>query len=1080
MFHVKHSISFSDIFHKRFSNHKSFVKTLAFLENYKKPLSISGLSSSSISLFTYSLHKSLSKPIFLLFESQKEAEEVRDDLDFILGEPLVCFVPDPESHKTYFNDIDSITTFFYNDTVSKMTGNINPVIVSTIKGLSAKLPTPEFSRCNTIKLEIKKALNRDIFIKTLLNFGYNREITVEYPLEFSVKGGIVDFYPPNSAYPYRVEFFDNVVESIRVFNSEDQLSIKQIGSLSVTPPANPNFKEQDTANILSYLNPNSIFITTHPESIADYMSNKGLLLSELSDYKCINLHDYIKSDIHFNIDYPVFSEGKLSVFKKYLSRIIPRVSNPLFYIICSNQNQSDRLKTLLGNSDLRIEEGIISHSVEFYDIGLFIYAEHDIFSRSRKTNTFNKLSRDIPIQHLKTESIMPGDIMVHINYGIGKYLGLDKVNAFGSVRECLSLEYHGGDKVYIPLERLKDVQKYKAQDGFAPVLNKLGTTEWEKTKLKTHRSLEKITHEIIRLYAIRTKSVGFSFDIDSDLQIEMESEFIYEETPDQVTATKDIKKDMEIPRPMDRLVCGDVGFGKTEVAMRAAFKAVSNSKQVAILVPTTILADQHFNTFSKRLQKYPVNISLLSRFISKKNQIETLKGLADGSVDIVIGTHRLLSDDVHFKDLGLLIIDEEQRFGVKHKDKIKEHRTNIDVLSLSATPIPRTLQFSLIGARDFSLTNTPPKSRLPIYTEIITYDKETIRSAINREISRGGQIYFVHNEIRSISAVASKLTDLCPDIRICFAHGQMSEREIEPIMKDFINHNIDLLVTTTIIESGIDISNVNTIFINRAHKMGLAQLYQLRGRVGRANRRAYAYLIVPHISRLNGKAIKRLQTIQRYTSLGSGYSIAAKDLEIRGAGNIFGLEQSGYIQSVGYNLYTKILKESFQDCMKGENKEQNEKPKIVKAEISYPNPAYFPESYISSSSIRLEFYRRLSEADNLYQVEIIKTELKDRFGKIPDEGISLLEVSRIRVLCTLLGFSKIIFSKNSALITITDLNPFKNNTLINSIKTSSNKIGLSYKFLPGTDLQLILFYKNKFFLPIIKHFLYLLKKAINL
>ncbi|RKY51467.1 MAG: transcription-repair coupling factor, partial [Candidatus Neomarinimicrobiota bacterium] len=863
------------------------------------------------------------------------------------GEHSVCFIPDPESHKTYFTDLDSITIFFYNDAISKISSNINPVIISTVKGLSAKLPTPEFSRSNTIKLEVKKAFDRDLFIKTLFNFGYNREITVEYPLEFSVKGGIVDFYPPNSLSPYRVEFFDNVVESIRSFNVEDQLSIKQIGSLEVTPPANPNFKEKDTANILSYLSHNSIFITTHSESIVDYISNKDYLLPELSDYKCINLHDYIKSDIHFNIDYPVFSEGKLSVFRKHLSRIRPKFPNPLFYIICSNQNQSDRLKTLLGDLDLIIEEGIISHSIEFYDIGLYMYAEHDIFSRSRKTNTFQKLSRDIPIQHLEAESIVPGDIMVHINYGIGKYLGLDKVNAFGSVRECLSLEYRDGDKVYIPLERLKDVQKYKAQDGFAPVLNKLGTTEWERTKLKTRRSLEKITHEIIQLYAMRTKSVGFSFDIDSGLQIEMESEFIYDETPDQITATKEIKKDMEKPRPMDRLLCGDVGFGKTEVAIRAAFKAVTNSKQVAVLVPTTILADQHFITFSKRLQKYPINISLLSRFISKKSQNEILNGLANGYFDIVIGTHRLLSNDVKFKDLGLLIIDEEQRFGVKHKDKIKMLRTNIDILSLSATPIPRTLQFSLIGARDFSLINTPPKSRLPIYTEIITYDKGIISSAVYREISRGGQIYFVHNEIKSISSITSKLRDLCPDIRIRFAHGQMRERELESIMNDFINHNIDLLVTTTIIESGIDIPNVNTIFINRAHKMGLAQLYQLRGRVGRANRRAYAYLIVPHLSRLNEKAIKRLQTIQRYTSLGSGYSIATKDLEIRGAGNIFGLEQIGYIQSVGYDLYIKILRESFEDCIQGENREQNEKlKKIVKAEISYPYPAYFPESYI--------------------------------------------------------------------------------------------------------------------------------------
>ena len=1079
---MKHSINFLDVFHKRFSDHKSFLKTLTLLENYKNPLSISGLSGSFLSLFTSSLSKTISKSIFLLFDNIKEAEDIRDDLDFFLGESMVCFLPDPECHKTLFTNLDSISTYFYNDAVSKITSNINPVIVSTIRGLSAKLPSPEFSKSNTIKLEVNKPFDRDHFIQILMNFGYNREITIEYPLEFSIKGGIVDFYPPSSINPYRIEFYDNTIESIRSFNTEDQLSIKQIRSLTITPPSNPKFDEKDTASILSYLDAGSILITTHYESINDSLPKNHPHLQELSQYKRINLHDYIKSDLYFRVDYPIFSEGKISAFRKHLSLIKPKICTPLFYLICSNQSQAERLRALLGDLDLRIVEGFISQSIEFNDIGIYIYAEHDIYSRSRKTTTFKKLSKDIPIQHIEAERIDPGDIMVHINYGICKYLGLEKIHAFGSVRECLSLEYRGGDKVYVPLEKIKNVQKYRAANGFAPVLNKLGSSEWEKNKLKTHRSLEKITKEIIRLYALRVRSKGFPFDCDSDLQIEMESEFIYDETPDQITATKEIKKDMEAPRPMDRLLCGDVGFGKTEVAIRAAFKAVSNSKQVAILVPTTILADQHLNTFFERLKNYPINISLLSRFISKKNQAETLKGLASGSIDIVIGTHRLFSEDVHFKDLGLLIIDEEQRFGVKHKDKIKNLRSNIDVLSLSATPIPRTLQFSLIGARDFSNINTPPKSRLPIYTEIITYNKEIVRAAVNREISRCGQIYFVHNEVKSIAAITSKLKDICPDIRICYAHGQMREREIEPIMNDFINHNIDLLVTTTIIESGIDIPNVNTIFINRAHKLGLAQLYQLRGRVGRANRRAYAYLIVPHMCRLNQKAIKRLQTIQRYTSLGSGYSIAIKDLELRGAGNIFGLEQSGYIQSIGYDLYTKILKESLEELKQDEGAAQSIKPiKLEEVEIVYPYPSYFPGSYISSSSIRLDFYRRLSESDDSSRVDKIELELKDRFGKIPPEGVSLLEISRIRILSITLGISKIIFSKNSAHIFITDLNPFKSTErLTSSIKISSDRIGVFYKFLPGSELQLILFYNNKSPTDTIKHFLYLLIETINL
>lgn len=1079
---MKHSINFLDVFHKRFSCHKSFLKTLALLENYTNPFSISGLSGSFLSLFTSSLSKTISKSIFLLFDNIKEAEDIRDDLDFFLGESMVCFLPDPECHKTLFTNLNSISTYFYNDAVSKITSNINPVIVSTVRGLSAKLPSPEFSTSNTIKLEVNKPFDRDLFIQLLMNFGYNREITIEYPLEFSIKGGIVDFYPPNSINPYRIEFYDNTIESIRSFNTEDQLSIKQIRSLTITPPSNPKFDEKDTASILSYLDAGSILITSHYEIINDSLPKNHPHLQELSQYKRINLHDYIKSDLYFRVDYPIFSEGKISAFRKHLSLIKPKIRTPLFYLICSNQSQAERLRALLGDLDLRIVEGFISQSIEFHDISIYIYAEHDIYSRSRKTNTFKKLSKDIPIQHIEAERIDPGDTMVHINYGIGKYLGLEKIHAFDSVRECLSLEYHGGDKVYVPLEKIKNVQKYRAANGFTPVLNKLGSSEWEKNKLKTSRSLEKITKEIIRLYALRMRSKGFPFDCDSDLQIEMESEFIYYETPDQITATKEIKKDMEAPRPMDRLLCGDVGFGKTEVTIRAAFKAVSNSKQVAILVPTTILADQHYNTFFERLKNYPINISLLSRFISKKNQHKVLKELAEGSADIVIGTHRLFSEDVHFKDLGLLIIDEEQRFGVKHKDKIKNLRSNIDILSLSATPIPRTLQFSLIGARDFSNINTPPKSRLPIYTEIITNNKEIVRAAVNREISRGGQIYFVHNEIKSIASITSKLKDLCPDIRIGYAHGQMREREIEPIMNSFINRNIDLLVTTTIIESGIDIPNVNTIFINRAHNLGLAQLYQLRGRVGRANRRAYAYLIVPHMGRLNQKAIKRLQNIQRYTSLGSGYSIAIKDLELRGAGNIFGLEQSGYIQSIGYDLYAKILKESLEELNQDEGASQNIKPiRLEDVEIVYHYPSYFPDYYISSSSIRLDFYRRLSESDDSSKVDEIELELKDRFGKIPPEGISLFEISRIRILSITLGISKIIFSKNSAHIFITDLNPFKSTERLTSlIKMSSGRIGVFYKFLPGSELQLILFYNNKSPIDTIKHFLYLLIETINL
>ncbi|MCK4640557.1 MAG: DEAD/DEAH box helicase, partial [Candidatus Marinimicrobia bacterium] len=617
----------------------------------------------------------------------------------------------------------------------------------------------------------------------------------------------------------------------------------------------------------------------------------------ISSRTFIHFNDLGSSNLHFSAVSPVSGIRGLAALEKHVNALyINSLKNNVF-LFCANDSQQSRLSTLLQSETISVISAPLSNSFEIPDINLFVYTDIDIFDKKRKTKTFNFLPEDVQHSAFNPDEINVNDLLVHLDYGVGKYVGLNKVDAFGSTRECLVIAYDDGDKVFVPLEKMTVVHKYRSAGGFVPKLSKLGSGEWDRLKLRTKRSIEDVSQEIIELYSMRLKSTGFAYSKDNDFQLSMEAEFSFEETPDQLKAILDIKKDMESDLPMDRLLCGDVGFGKTEVAIRAAFKAVNDSKQVVILAPTTILSDQHFVSFTKRLNKYPISIALLSRFVKKADQKRVLQDLSDNKIDVVIGTHRLLSKDIKFSDLGLLIIDEEHRFGVKDKDRIKKFRANIDVLSLSATPIPRSLHFSLIGARDFSLINTPPKERLPIFTETVSFDKNIIVRAVYHEISRGGQVFFVHNEIKTIASITASLEKMFPDLIIRFVHGQMPEKLLEPIMLDFINNNIHVLVTTAIIESGIDIPNANTIFINNSQNFGLSQLYQLRGRVGRHNRRAYAYLIVSNPSRLSPQAIKRLQTIQRHTSLGSGYSIAIEDLEIRGTGNVFGLEQSGNIHA---------------------------------------------------------------------------------------------------------------------------------------------------------------------------------------
>jgi transcription-repair coupling factor (superfamily II helicase) len=669
------------------------------------------------------------------------------------------------------------------------------------------------------------------------------------------------------------------------------------------------------------------------------------------------------------------------------------------FIMCDNRGQAARLKELLGEPaiEVALEIGSLEKGFALPDAGLVVYTDHDIFDRYRRRRR-PRFRGGAPISTF--EALEQGDFVVHINHGVGAYTGMSRVEADGRMVDCVVVEYADGGKLYVPADEIDRLQKYVGKEGHRPRLNKLGTAAWARTKARAKEATQELARELLRLYAARRARPGHAFGPDVVWQQELEASFIYEETEDQLRAAEEIKEDMESDRPMDRLVCGDVGFGKTEVAIRAAFKAVMDGKQVAVLVPTTILAQQHMTTFKDRLAEYPVEVDVLSRFRTDREQAEILEKLSEGKLDVVIGTHRLIQKDVEFKDLGLLVIDEEQQFGVLHKETIQKMREVVDVLTMTATPIPRTLHMSLMGARDMSIINTPPRDRLPVRTEIAPFDDDLIVEAVMRELDRAGQIYFVHNRVQTIEGMASYLRGLLPEVVIDVGHGQMPERQLESVMLRFLDGRIDVLVCSMIIESGLDIPNVNTIIINRADRFGLAQLYQLRGRVGRSNHRAYAYLLIPRDRAITPIARRRLAAIQEFTELSSGYKLAMRDLEIRGAGNILGAEQHGHMMAVGFNLYSRLLREAVRG-VRGEEQAPEE------ATIGIRVDAYIPDRYIPDNEMKIDVYKRIGGAESLEAVDRLGEELSDRFGSPPPEVESLLEVQALRVVCRASGVRRV-------------------------------------------------------------------------
>jgi len=994
------------------------------------------------------LHKELNLPVLVIVAQPENAKRLYDELQaWCPSSTLLQSFPETDFLAGEYSASDAAITERLR-TLSALTlcrdmstDNRNPLIISSaLAAVSRTVPRADFiASCRALNV----GMNVDPLqlIKEWQTTGYELEVVVEVPGTMSRRGGIVDVFSPDSESPARIEFVGNRIESLRLFDPKTQRSLKLVTSVTIGP-AKESRQHLNGDTILDYLPGKALLITDdldELEAVIDKLDSEAeefrqtkvergerapdLPILSWSQFEarveriepCIalrswNIEDSDKAYLQSLPSSPVPSYGgRLGAFSEGLREMLEE--NRRIVVV---SQQTNRLAELLQERDIaasavsQIEQvpplksitlvqGSLAEGWAMNDL-FTLFTDNEIFGFVKQRRLFKKR----PIRHHWFISrLTPGDYVVHIEHGIARFAGLTKMLTDDVEREYLVLEYAANDRLYVPTDQVDCVSPYVGASDRLPTLSRLGTQEWARTKQRIKESVANIARELLNLYAVREIVPGFAFSMDNLWQQELESSFPYMETPGQLEAVQAVKSDMEQPKPMDRLVCGDVGYGKTEVALRAAFKAVMDGKQVALLVPTTVLAQQHFTTFRERLQAFPVRVEMLSRFCTEREQARIIEGLAASTVDICIGTHRLLQKDIVFKDLGLMIIDEEQRFGVIHKEHFKKFRRELDTLTLSATPIPRTLHMSLAGIRDMSTIETPPEERLPIKTYVGAYDERHVREAILRELERNGQIFFVHNRVHSIAIVANRLSSLVPEGRICIAHGQMPEEELEKVMTDFVNHKSDILVTTTIIESGLDMPNVNTLIVDQADKLGLTQLYQLRGRVGRGVNNAYAYFFFDRGKQLTSEARKRLRTISEATELGAGFAVAMKDLEIRGAGNLLGEEQSGYIAAVGFDLYSRLLAEAVEDLKQGLALERGrtiiQPPAPV---VALPLTAYIPEEYILDLNTRLDFYQRLATVKRVQEIEDIAVELSDRFGPMPQAVNNLLYVVEIKQLAT--------------------------------------------------------------------------------
>jgi len=1035
------------------------VKQIATaLQQRENKLHVKGLLGSALSFVTEPLFRGSELPFLLILKDKEEAAYYLNDLEQLTGADDVLFYPGSYRRPYQIEDTDNASVLLRAEVLNRINSRKKPtIIVSYPEALFEKVVTRRELEKNTLKVNVGDQISIDFINEVLFEYEFRRVDFVTEPGEFSVRGGIVDVFSFSNDNPYRIEFFGNEVDSIRTFDVASQLSLDKKNKITVIPNVENKALTEKRESFLDYINEKTVLFIQNTDALLaqlDVLYGKaGEAFNKLSkdikhatpDELFLNQKTFLKKALDFSV-VELGSQALFKTQKTWEFYIQPQPSfNKQFdlllnnlsdnssngyrnYIFCANDAQAKRFHDIFESLDEANHENIRKQykTVVFPIYEGFIdeenqlacYTDHQIFERYHKFSIKNGYSKKGTITLKELNSLSVGDYVTHIDHGIGKFGGLQKIQVEGKTQEAIKLVYADNDIVYVSIHSLHKISKYNGKDGAPPKIYKLGSGAWKALKNKTKARVKNIAFNLIQLYAKRRLEKGYRFAPDSYLQAELESSFIYEDTPDQITATRDVKADMESDRPMDRLVCGDVGFGKTEVAIRAAFKAVDNGKQVAILVPTTILAYQHFRTFSERLKDMPVTVSYLNRFRSAKQKAETLKGLTEGKVDIVIGTHQLVNKNVQFKDLGLLIVDEEQKFGVNVKDKLKTIAENIDTLTLTATPIPRTLQFSLMAARDLSVITTPPPNRYPIESQVVGFNEEVIRDGIAYEIQRNGQVFFIHNRIENIKEVAGMIQRLVPHARVGVGHGQMDGKKLEELMLAFMNGEFDVLVATTIIESGLDVPNANTIYINNANNFGLSDLHQMRGRVGRSNKKAFCYFITPPYSAMTEDARKRIQALEQFSELGSGFNIAMKDLEIRGAGDLLGGEQSGFINEIGFETYQKIMNEAIDELKENEFKDlydevdgDTEKEYVKDLQIDTDFELLFPDEYINNISERLNLYNELGAIKNEEELVAYENKLVDRFGPLPKQAQALMTSMRIKWLATKMGIEKLVLKQ---------------------------------------------------------------------
>ncbi|NDP25832.1 MAG: transcription-repair coupling factor [Flavobacterium sp.] len=1034
---------------------KQIVDSLQQAEN---KIQLNGLLGSSLSFVVQSLFKKTEKPFLLILNDKEEAAYYLNDLEQMIGEEDVLFYPGSYRRPYQIEDTDNANVLLRAEVLNRINSRKKPAIIVTYpEALFEKVVTRKELDKNTLKVAVGDKVSIDFINEVLFEYEFKRVDFITEPGEFSVRGGIVDVFSFSNDNPYRIEFFGDEVESIRSFDVETQLSIEKQKKITIIPNVENKFFQENRESFLEYINNQTVIFIQNTDLLFSKLDklfgkaneifhNLNATINHVAPEQLfLNQTEFIKKSLDFSVielsSKPIYRTKSAfdfhikpqPSFNKQFDLLLNNLNENHFngyknYLFCSNEAQAKRFHDIFETLDeenaenirkqyntivLPIYQGFIDEENQ-----IACYTDHQIFERYHKFSLKSNYSKkqNITLKELTTLSV--GDYVTHIDHGIGRFGGLQKIQVEGKTQEAIKLVYADNDIVYVSIHSLYKISKYTGKDGTPPKIYKLGSNAWKILKQKTKARVKHIAFNLIQLYAKRRLEKGFQFAPDSYLQNELESSFIYEDTPDQTKSTAEVKADMESDRPMDRLVCGDVGFGKTEVAIRAAFKAVDNSKQVAILVPTTILAYQHYRTFTERLKDMPVSVGYLNRFRTAKQKAETLKQLAEGKLDIVIGTHQLVNKNVVFKDLGLLIVDEEQKFGVNVKDKLKTIAANIDTLTLTATPIPRTLQFSLMAARDLSVITTPPPNRYPIETNVVGFSEELIRDAISYEIQRNGQVFFINNRIENIKEVAGMIQRLVPDARVGIGHGQMEGRKLEELMLAFMNGEFDVLVATTIIESGLDVPNANTIFINNANNFGLSDLHQMRGRVGRSNKKAFCYFICPPYSAMTDDARKRIQALEQFSELGSGFNIAMKDLEIRGAGDLLGGEQSGFINEIGFDTYQKIMNEAIDELKENEFKDlyENEDSGVEKEyvkdlQIDTDFELLFSDEYINNVTERLSLYNDLGNVKNEEELVVFQNKLIDRFGPMPPRAVALMNSIRIKWVATRVGIEKLVMKK---------------------------------------------------------------------